>query len=113
MCWLSWPPSPRAALHRSSPAGDHGGGPILTTAQPGDSAMTTERRDVLVLLPTREQLQLVVGVSTMESGATVRVSRGGQGVLSQHSLTLTWKLYRQFQGNRKKSHTQLLTFKQT
>lgn len=31
--------------------------------------MTVELRDVLVLLPTREQLRLVVGVSVQESGA--------------------------------------------
>lgn len=37
--------------------------------------MTVELRDVLVLLPTREQLRLVVGVSVQERGSGVSVGR--------------------------------------
>ena len=46
---------------------------------PRDGEMPAEHRDVLVLLPTRERLRLVVGVSAEES--RVGDSRGTAGAM--------------------------------
>lgn len=49
--------------------------------------MTVEQRDVLVLLPTREQLRLAVGVSAGDQGAErVEAVRGGDVTEDRGSL---------------------------